>query len=224
LSAGVLCLALLMVGCSAGSGGPDAAQRLATAGAGIESAEAITIQLTSADVPANVDGVQSATGIGVIDGDLIKFEGEFQGNVRGVSATVSVLAIGDETYMKLFTPNYEPVDLSTFGVPNPTVFFAPDTGLANILASTTDVAAGGEIREGSEVLTEIVGKLSGEKVRALLLLGEADQVFEVKYGLTADDELRTAVLTGEFWPGSESSYTMLLTDYGKVVAIEAPTA
>lgn len=223
LSAGALALVLLMTGCGGGSGGQAAQERLDAAQAKIESAEAITIDLTSTEVPSNVDGVQAATGVGVIDGDLIKFEGEFQGRVSGMTATVSILAIGDETYMKLFTPSYEPVDLSTLGVPNPTAFFAADTGLASILAATTEVATGGEVREGSEVLTEITGQLPGEKVKSLLNLGGPGRVFEVRYGLTENDELRKAVVTGEFWEGTESSYTLLLTDYGKVVPIESPT-
>lgn len=224
LSAWAVSIALLLVGCSAGPDVADPEERLAAAQAKVEAAEAITIDLTSTDVPSDVDGVRSATGVGVIEADLIKFEGEIQGRVGGVPASVSILAIGDETYVKLFTPEYERVDLSTLGVPNPTAFFATDTGVANLLATTTNVATGEEVREGSEVLTEIVGELSGEQVQALLHLGEAGQVFEVKYGLTDQDELRKAVLTGEFWPDTESSYSMLLTDYGNVVPIEAPTS
>ena len=35
--------------------------------------------------------------------------------------------------MKLFTPDYEPVDLDELGAPNPTAFFAPDTGVASLM-------------------------------------------------------------------------------------------
>lgn len=215
-------LTLLISGCSGGASGVSAEQQLAEAQTKIEHAEAITISLTSADVPSNVDGVQAATGTAVMDGDLIKFEGEFQGKVSGVAAKVAILAIGDDTYMKLFTPDYEPVVLSTLGVPNPAGFFLPETGLASLLASTTDLNVGEQVREGDDVLTEITGKLSGDKVNALLNLGEADQSFDVTYGLTEDNELRTVVLSGEFWKGTVSSYTMLLTDYGVVVPIEVP--
>lgn len=221
LLAGILTVATLLTGCS-GSGGADPQERLAEAQATIENAEAITISLTSADVPSNVDGVQSATGTGVIEGSLIKFEGEFQGRVAGMTATVEILAIGDDTYMKLFTPSYEPVDLETLGVPNPTVFFAPDTGIASLIAATTDLAHGEDVREGEDILSQITGTLDGEHVHALLRIGQPGQVFQVTYGLTDDNELRSAVLAGEFWEDTTSTYTLLLTDYGKVVPIEAP--
>ena len=38
------------------------------------------------------------------------------------------------------------------------------------------------------------------------------------------DELRTAVLEGEFWEGTQSTYTLVLTAYGTVVPIQAPTS
>lgn len=223
LAAGILSIAILLTGCS-GAGGPDPQERLNQAQAAIENAEAITIGLSSADVPTNVDGVQAATGTGIIDGDLIKFEGEFQGRVAGMTATVAILAIGDDTYMKLFTPSYEPVDLNTLGVPNPVVFFAPDTGIASLIAATTGLANGEEVREGEDILTEITGTLDGEHVHALLRIGQPGDTFHVTYGLTEQNELRSAVLVGEFWGGTTSTYTLLLTDYGKVVPIDAPSS
>lgn len=203
---------------------PTPQERLAEAQAAIEQAEAITIELTSTGVPGNVNGVQSATGVGVIEGDTTKFEGEFMGRVSGITANAGILAIGDDTYMKLFTPDYEPVDLADLGAPNPTGFFAPDTGIASLLAATTDLTeGGGPVRQGREVLTEIHGTLPGDKVQSLLHLGSPDTTFDVTYGLTSDNELRKATMTGEFYEGTESVYTLLLTDYGKVVPIEAPT-
>lgn len=222
LSVGALALALLVTGCAGGPSGPSAQERVDAAQAALAGTNAITIELNSSDVPSNVDGVQAAAGTGVIEGELIKFEGEIQGRVSGMAATVAILAIGDDTYWKLFTPNYEPVDLKLLGVPSPTAFFASDTGFASLLAASGDLAIGGEAREGSEVLTEITGTVPGSSVRALLNLGDAAASFDVTYGLTEGNELRTAVLTGEFWPGATSSYRLLITNYGVVVPIEAP--
>lgn len=225
LAAAALAVTLFVTGCGgAGTQGPTAQERLDAAQAQLAQAAAITIELNSSDVPANVDGVQAAAGTGVTEGELIKFEGEIQGRVGGVAASVSILAIGDETYWKLFTPSYERVDLNMLGVPSPIAFFAPDTGFASLLAATTEPALGDEVREGSEILTEITGTLPGEKIRALLRLGDPEQSFDVTYGLTEENELRTAVVTGEFWKGTVSSYRLLLTNYGVVVPIEAPTS
>lgn len=224
LFAAVIALTMLVTACSGGAAGAPPEDRLAAAQAGVESAEAITITLTGTDLPSDASGVKAATGTAVIDGDLIKFQGEFQGKVQGIAATVELLAIGDDTYLKLFTPDFEAVDLTALGVPNPAGFFSPSTGFASVIAATTDVREGKQVREGEEVLTEITGKLAGDTVHALLNLGEADQSFDVTYGLTKDNELRKIVVSGEFWKSTVSTYTMLLTDYGVVVAIEAPTA
>lgn len=223
LWAGALALALLATGCSGDSGGPGAQERLDEAQEKVASATAITIDLTSADAPANVDGVQAATGTGVIEGDLIKFAGEIKGRVSGAAATVDLIAIGDDTYMKLFTPEFEPVDLAMLGVPNPTAFFASDTGIASLMAATSNVSAGGEVREGQEVLAEITGTLPGQQVNALLNLGTPDGEFAVTYGLTEDNELRKILLAGEFWEATESSYTLMLTDYNQSIPIDAPS-
>lgn len=229
LSTGVLAIALAVTGCSGSSEGEEppeltAQERLDAARAKIEAVDALTINLTSTGVPEDVNGVQSAKGTGVIEGDLIKFEGEFQGRVSGITATAGILSIGDDTYMKLFTPDYEPVDLDELGAPNPTAFFAPDTGVASLMAATTEVAEGGKVREGRDILTEVTGTLPGENVEALLRLGGPGRTFDVTYGLSDDNELRKAVLEGEFWEGTTSTYTLLLTAYGTAIPIEAPTA
>lgn len=224
LSGAAVAALLALTGCS-GEPEPEAPspqERLAQAQAMIEEAEALTINLTSTGVPNDVNGVQSAKGTGVIEGDLVKFEGEFQGRVSGVTATAGVLSIGDETYMKLFTPDYAPVNLDELGAPNPTSFFEEETGIASLIAATTDVAEQGQTREGRDILTEFTGTLPGEKVESLLMLGEPGSEFDVAYGLTEDNELRRAVLTGEFYEGAESTYTLILTDYGVVVPIESP--
>lgn len=224
LSGAAVAALLAVTGCS-GEEEPDAPtpqERLAAAQAKIEETDALTIALTSTGVPNDVNGVQSATGTGVIEDDVVKFEGEFQGRVSGVTATAGVLAIGDETYMKLFTPDYAPVNLDELGAPNPTSFFEPETGIASLIGATTDIEEKGQSREGRDILTEITGTLPGEKVEALLMLGGPDTEFDVAYGLTADDELRRAVLSGEFYEGTESTYTLIVTDYGSPIEIESP--
>ncbi len=217
-------VALLATGCTAdGDDGVSARERLTAAQSTLANTDAVTLELTSSDTPSNTDGVQSAKGTAVMQGTPIKFAGELQGRIGGLTATVGILVIGDDAYMKLFTPDYEPVDLAGISAPNPTNFFAPDTGIASLMAATTDVARGDQVREGTEVLTEITGSLSGDRVLALLHLGAADRTFAVNYALTDDNELRRVTLRGEFWTGTESEYSMLLTDYGKVIVIEAPT-
>ena len=224
LSAATLALTVAATGCS-GEDEPAAAtpqEQLAAAQEIFDKADAVTIALTSTGVPTDQNGVRSATGTGVIDGDTIKFAGDFEGRVAEISATVGIICIGADAYMKMFTPDYTPVDLDDLGAPNPTTFFAPETGISSLIAATSDVAAGGRLREGREILREVTGTLPGEKIEALLRLGGPGRTFDVTYGLTDTNELRTAVVKGEFFDGVESTYTLLLTDYGKAMPIDTP--
>lgn len=229
LASAVLAGALALSACSGDGAAEETAtpatpaERLAAAQAALEATDALTIALTSIDVPTDVNGVRSATGVGVVDGDSIKFSGEVEARITGISATVEMISIDDDAYMKLFTPEFAPVNLEELGAPNPTSFFAPETGIGSLLAATTDLAEGGRQREGREILTEITGTLPGEKVEGLLRLGGPGLQFDVAYGLTDENELRRAVLEGEFYEGTRSVYTLVLTDYGQAVPIERPT-
>jgi lipoprotein LprG len=230
LASALLAGALALSGCS-GEGSASAEEsaatpeeQLAAARETLESTDAMSIALTSTEVPTDVNGVRSATGVGVIEEDTIKFAGQVEARITGIAATVDIICIGEDAYMKLFTPEFAPVDLEELGAPNPTSFLAPETGIASLMAATTDLTRGGREREGREILDEIAGKLPGEKIEGLLRLGGPGLVFDVTYGLTTDGELRRAVLEGEFYEGTRSTYTLLLTDYGQAVPIEAPTA
>ncbi|MGA8047699.1 MAG: LppX_LprAFG lipoprotein [Dermatophilaceae bacterium] len=229
LAAGAVVLAFALAGCSGDEGSAEAEapagpqEQLAAAREVLESTDAMTIELTGTDVPTDVNGVRSATGVGVVDGDTIKFAGDIEGRINGVTATVALICIGPDAYMKLFTPDYAPVDLDELGAPNPTTFLDPEAGLSSLIGATTDLAEGERTREGREILRQVTGTLPGDRVEALLRLGAPDRTFDVTYGLTDENELRTAVLEGEFYDGTESTYTLLLTDYGQAVPIERPT-
>jgi lipoprotein LprG len=227
--AGGIALVLALAGCS-GDGSsaeaevePTAQERLAAAQEILEATDAMTVELTGTDVPTDVNGVRSATGVAVVDGDTITFAGDIEGRINGVTATVGLICIGPDAYMKLFTPDYAPVDLDELGAPNPTTFLDPETGLSGLIGATTDLAEGERTREGREILRQITGTLPGDRVEALLRLGGPDRTFDVTYGLTDENELRSAVLEGEFYDGTESTYTLLLTDYGQAIPIERPT-
>ncbi|MDO5502219.1 MAG: LppX_LprAFG lipoprotein [Actinomycetia bacterium] len=223
--AAALTIGLALAGCSSeGESELSPSDRLAAAQDRLESTEGVLLTLQSTGVPSDANGVRSALGNAVLTGGSVKFAGDVEARVSGVAATVEVIAIDDETYMKLFTPSFEPVDLSELGAPNPTTLFAAETGIASLLGATIDPVAGGQAREGRDVLTEVKGTLPGEKIEGLLNLGGPGRTFEAVYGLTEDDELRTATLTGEFFDGAESTYTLVLTDYGETVSIEAPAS
>lgn len=213
---------LVVTGCSGASGAADPEDTLSAVHDSFASASSVTITLTSEDVPKNSEGVTAADGVGAFDATTPKFKGTVTGTLQGVAGDFDVIAIGDEMWIKFFTPNYVPLDLEAIDALNPAGLFNPTTGLPSLLEKTTEIAAGEQQRDGDDVLDIITGTLSGELISSLLKLGEPDSTFDVTYGISADGELRKAVLTGDFFPGATSTYTFMVKDYGTSVDIERP--
>ena len=216
---------VLTAGCSGGeAAAPERspAQRLEAARAGLEKTASLTLDLTSKDVAPTENGVTAAKGEGIVSATEPKFRGTITGTVKGVAATVDVIAVGEDAYLKLFTPDYEPFDLSTLNAPNPATFFDPAKGIAGLLPETASPTAAGQVRAGREVLSQVSGTLPAQQVSDLFHLGDGSGSYRVTYGLTETDELRTATLVGPFFDGQDSTYTLTLTDYGAPVEITRP--
>lgn len=227
LAAAGLCLPLALAGCSGEekeAPAPAPAEVLAKAKTTLDAAKAVTLDLKSSiDIPTGNSGVSAAKGTGLIDATTPKFEGTVSAVVNGTPATVDMVAIGDKTWMSLFTPNLVPVDLEDLGAPNPGLLFKPDTGLSSLLAKATGPAAGPEERFGKEVLQTYTAKIPGAVIRDLLRLGDPNSTFDAAFGvLPATGELRQAKVTGAFYEGVNSTYTVVLTDYGKTIDIQQP--
>ena len=220
----VATVAVALAGCSStgvAEGAPPA-ERLADAQAALDAAGSVTLDLSSRDVPLRENGVTAAQGQGVVSETEPKFRGTITGTIEGVAGTVEVIAIGDTTWIKFFTPDYEESDLEALGAPNPATFFHPGDGISSLLTATENPVEGEDVREGKEVLGTISGTLPGDRVTDLLHLGDGTGSYQVTYGLTTNDQLRTATLTGPFFPGSTATYVLVISDYGSPVAIDSP--
>lgn len=217
-------LALALAGCSGEADAPTRppAERLAAAKAAFDGAKSVALELTSRDVPPRENGVTAAKGSGVIDPAEPKFAGTITGTIQGVAGTVDLICLGDTAYMKFFTPDYVETDLDTLDAPNPSGFFDPATGISSLLTQATGTTASGQVRAGSEVLDKVEGTLPGQRIEDLFHLGDGTGTFTVAFGLTAQDELRTASLTGPFFPGTTATYVLSLSDYGKPVEVTRP--
>lgn len=199
---------------------PEPAQQLASAQQRAEAATSVHLSLTSRDVPPEAIGVLGADGWGT---RAPAFKGTFKARLRGVEGDVEVVAVDGAVWLKLpFAPALVQTDLATFGAPDPAGLFAPGTGIASLLPATNNPVRGEPVRVGAEVLTTISGTVPGQRIRDLLRTGEAGQPFEVRYGLTEAGDLRTATVTGPFFPGSRSTYEVVLDRYGEPVDIRRP--
>lgn len=222
----LLSAAGLLVGC--GGGAHDTvtkqspAQVLADAKQKFDTTSGLTFTLTSTGVPQKVNGVTAAQGQGVVSATAPKFQGSVGATIKGVTGTVQVIAVGADTWMKFFTPDYTEVDLATLHAPNPATLFSPDDGVSTMLPATTGVRDAGQIRDGRAVLHSYTGTLPGSVVKDLLLLGDGKHTFDVDYGVDDDGYLRSATIKGPFWTDTISTYVLSLQDYGQTVDIKAP--
>lgn len=209
-------------GTAATSSTPRPADVLAAAKQRFDTAKAVTITLTSTDVPPRANGVSAAQGTGIIDPTTPRFKGQVTATVNGLTGDVPIITIGDDAYLKLFTPGYTKQDLAALGAPNPSKLFDPASGISSLLTQTKDPKAGPDQREGKEILHEYTGSLPSAPVTSLLDLGKGAPDFTVAYGITAAGQLRTATLVGAFYAGTTSTYRLLIKDYGTTVDIAAP--
>lgn len=200
----------------------DPKELVANAAAAFAQAKSVAFTLTSDGVPKDVNGVSGAEGSGVIDPQEPKFEGTITGRIQGVNGSLDVIAIGDQTWAKLFTPTYQPLDLVGMGAPNPAQFFHPTAGLPSLLTATTGLDIGEQKREGSDILSQVTGKVPAAPVYDLLRLGDGQGEYDVTYGITDSGELRTIRLVGDFYGAESSTYDFIVEDYGQPVDITAP--
>jgi lipoprotein LprG len=214
-----------LVGCSGGSSSdaPEAppAEQLAAARANLEKSPAVAFTLTSTGLPSKAIGVSGAKGTGLFKPP--SFQGTLNATVSGVTGTVDVIAVEQDVFMKFFTPTYNKIDPADYGAPNPAQLFNTQTGITALIGKTTNVAAGPDKREGSDVLKTFTGKLPGSAIADLLVIGDRSGTFDVTYGVTTPGkQLRSVVLSGPFYAGSTATYTLGLKNLAEPVAITRP--
>ena len=229
--AAALFSALVVVSAASCSGASDSpaptrteqspAQRLAAAKASVDAAKSVHLALASSGVPEGASGIVSADGWGT---HPPAFKGTFKVTLKGIQADAELTSVGGEVYAKLpLIPGTNKIDPKAYGLPDPAVLFSPDQGLTTLLSKTQSPKAGGQVRQGSEVLTTITGTLPGDAVVDLFQIGERSGTYQATYGLTDAQQLRNVALTGPFFgAGTTSTYTLVLDKYGQPVTITKP--
>lgn len=225
LASSVTVAAVLLTGCSGGEDpGPaaDPKAELAAAKAFFDGAKFVGLTLSSKNVPQTENGVTGAIGTGEISATEPKFKGSVTATIKGVSGSAEVITIGDTAYMKFFTPDYNPTNLADLGAPNPSNFFDPAKGISQLLVDTVDPTAGEKVRDGATVLQQYSGTLPGARIKELFNLGDGTGEFRVTYGIAEGDRLQLAEVTGPFFAGATSTFTLRLKSYGTAVEITRP--
>ena len=198
-----------------------ASQQLAAAKAKLDAATSMHLTLRSSGIPASVNGALGADGSGT---HAPAFKGTLDARISGFEAKVDVVSIDKLLYVKLpFTTQFVQADPKTYNAPDPAQLFATSGGITSLLTATTNLVEGAKIRVGPDVLQTITGTLPGATVARLLNIGDATQTFHVTYGITdSGGQLRTVTMTGPFYKGATSTYTLTLDQYGAPVEIIKP--
>lgn len=223
---GVLASAALLAvtGCTADA--PDDGRTpgdvLAAAKQTLDETSGVRLTLTADELPSGVTGVTRAEGVGT---HAPAFDGTLTVVLGGATFDVPVVAVDGVVHAQVpLVPGWQEVDPDEYGAPDPARLMSTDAGFSSILTAADGVEQGESVRGGddnAEVLTEYTATVPGEAVGNVIPSAEGD--FDATFTVTDDDELREAVLTGVFYPGSESmTYTIGLSDYGSEPSITAP--
>lgn len=223
---------LLVSGCSSTSGkksdptksgaqAQTASQRLGEAKKVIDAAPGYHFKLQGTDVPKTSSGVLSG------EGDVIArpaFKGTLNVQAGSLAASVPVISTGGKTWAKMpFAAKMTEINPNTYGAPDPNKLFSKDNGVASLLPQTKNAEFGGKVRDGKDIVQTITGTLPGSAIKNVLFMGDGSGTFTVKYGVTDDNQVRSAQVVGPFFAGgTKTTYDLTFTNYGQTVDIQAP--
>lgn len=221
----VLSASLTACGGSDSEGGGSSAtpeETLTTAKTTLDDTSGVNLTLSTDDLPDGVTGVENAEGVGT---HAPAFDGKITVVLSGQAFEVPVIAVDDKVYAQIpLTPGWQDIDPAEYGAPDPAQLMSTDKGFSSLLPATTGLEKGESVRGGTdnkEILTEYTGTVAGKVMKNIIPTATGD--FDVVYTITDDGELRSARLTGVFYPDSESmTYTVGFEDYGTDKDIAAP--
>lgn len=223
LAACALTASLALSGCSDdGEASTRGAEEvLAAAKVNLDETSAVHLSLATEDLPATVDGILSAQGVGT---HAPAFEGELKVSTGGIAAEVSVVAVDGRVLAKLpFTTDFVEVDPAAYAAPDPAGLMEPEGGLSSLLTAVEDVEEGKQVRSGKDVLSSYTGTVPGETVAAVIPSASRGSGFAARFTVDAEDRLREAVLTGPFYPDADDvTYTIVFDEYDTTADITLP--
>jgi len=194
---------------------------LAAAKKNLDATSGVAINLHTDKLPAGVDGITDATGVGT---HAPAFEGKLTVTVNNLSVRVPVVSADGEVQAQLpFTTKFVPIDPTDYGAPDPADLMDPTGGISSWLTAATGVTEGDRTRDGETVVTSYRGKVPGEDVAAVIPSATPDATFPVTFRIDDEDRLVGADISGPFYGGGgDVDYTLALTGYGTSKTIKAP--
>lgn len=213
---------LLLSGC--GSPSVDATSLLQTTKGALDATPSFHFVLSSANV----------TGSGALltggSGDMKRpasMSGSLQVSIFGLSLSVPVVSDGGSFYVKLPTSSaFTTAIPSAYGFADPAKLISPTGGLSSLLLKCQSPQIENDDRYHGEALHEIGCTVPGPAVAALLTTADPSKNVAATFGIdTSSHQLRRVALTGPFISkNTDSTYTLVLTNYGENVSVTPPPA
>jgi lipoprotein LprG len=215
--------AVLVLGGCSGGGEPDRSPEevLTSAKTVLDETSGVHVVLATERLPAGVDGILRADGVGTHDP---AFAGDLDVATGGVTADVAVVAVQGEVHAKLpFTTKFVEIDPADYQAPDPSALMRTEGGLSSLLTAADDVEEGDPVRSGEKVLTEYTGTVPGDLVAEIIPSASPDSAFDATFSVDDQDRLAKATLTGPFYPQVDDvTYTITFDEYGTVKDIRVP--
>jgi lipoprotein LprG len=225
--AGAVVMGALIGPLAAGCGGSGtktvaASTLLSSARQTINAASAAHFVVTSTNLPDVGTVLTSGTG------DLVR-PGELRGNfgvaVNGLPLSLAIIETGGKFYAKLpLATSYKITDPHSFGFGDPAKLIDPNNGISRILTQISSPKVSGQTRVNGEVLETITGTVPGSDVTDFLPDAAPQQPVNLVLAInTATSQVRQVKVTGPFAVATtQSTYTLVLTNYNEAVTITAP--
>ena len=214
---------LLLAACSDGDAAEELSpeERMAAAKTALDETPGVHVVLATDDLPAGVNGLLAADGIGT---HAPAFEGDIQVSAGGLTAKAAVIAVDGTVWAVLpFTTDYAEIDPADYTAPDPAQLMSTDGGLSSLLTSVEELDAGKDVRDGKEVLSTFSGTLPGDVVAGVIPSAQADADFDATFTLDDGNQLSRVVMTGPFSPKADAvTYTIDFDQYGTDKDIKAP--
>jgi hypothetical protein len=213
---------LLLCGC--GTPSINATDQLRTTKSVLDSTPSFHFTLSSADVSGS--GPLLTGG----QGDMRRpasMSGTLQVSIYGLAIGVAVVSVGGTFSARLPTSSgFAAANPADYGFADPAKLIDPTHGLSSLLLSCTSTQVESDDRYNGLALHEIGCTLPGKDVAALLTSADPSKDVAATFGIdTANNQLRRVVLIGPFVTvGKNSTYTLILANYGENVSITPPAS
>ncbi|BBH16192.1 hypothetical protein Back2_04790 [Nocardioides baekrokdamisoli] len=215
--------AVVLTACGSSGSKTDPTQALQAAKAALDSTAGVHVTITSTNVPSGQQSLISADG--VITRSPAAFKGSAKVSIQGFSADVDVTAIGGKIYATHvpLVGSYTGTP-GSLGIPDPSKWLDTTTGVSTLLTQTASPTAAGQTRTGANndiVVTNYTGTLTSAQVATVIPVSGTG-TFQVTYQIGSDGKLVGATVTGPFYKGATSTYTLTLDQYGTAPTITVP--